>query len=312
MKRPGKRIKRVMRELSREAFSRQQHAHLKQIASKVDSWASEHITDEDLASFLWEHFSGPAKELRDRQAYLDPEILVASAVADGLLGETEIPEEVREDIMAKAKTLAQLSRSRVYQFRITLKGIEPVIWRKIVVPDHYTFWDLHVAIQDSMGWQDYHLHEFRVRNPTTGRIDRIGIRDPDGCQEDEPVLSSSRVPIARVFALDNSVADYIYDFGDDWEHSIILEDIQPGASDTKYPACLGGERACPPEDVGGIPGYQQFVVSLADPDDPEHDRNLEWVGGSFAPDAFNPRDVKFDDPQERWNRAFEQETESNT
>lgn len=310
MKRLGKRVKRVLRELSCEAFSRQQHAHLEEIAGKFDLWASDLITDEDLALFLWGHFSGPAKQLRDRHAYLDPEILVARAVAEGVMQENDLPEEIRETIMAKAQALAQLSQSRVYQFRITLKGIDPPIWRQIVVPDHYSFWDLHVAIQDSMGWQDYHLHEFRVRNPSTGRIDKIGIPDPDGFLEDEPVSSSWRIPIAKLFALDNSVADYIYDFGDDWEHSVILEDIRQGDSDTQYPACAGGERTCPPEDVGGIHGYQEFVASLADPDHPEHDRNLEWVGGSFKPDAFNPNDVKFDDPQERWNRAFQEECES--
>lgn len=304
MKPRGKKTKRGLRDLSQEAFSRQQHAHLQELSDKFDSWRSGLISDDELASFLWDLLSGPSKQLRDRHAYLDPGILVAGAVADGVLQESDLPEDMRETILGKAQALVQASWGRYYQFRITLKDTDPPIWRQVRVPENYSFWDLHVAIQDSMGWQDYHLHEFRMRNPSTGKIDKIGIPDPDGFPDDKPMHPSWRVPIARLFTLQDSVADYTYDFGDDWEHSIILEDIQPCDADSQYPACIGGAHACPPEDVGGIHGYQEFLASIADPDHLEHDRNLEWIGGSYDSKAFNPDDVKFDDPQERWNRAF--------
>lgn len=116
------------------------------------------------------------------------------------------------------------SFSQIHQFKISLLGIRPQIWRRIEVPDTYTFWDLHVAIQDSMGWLDYHLHEFEIPNPETRQPDCIGIPD-DEWDDDREVLAGWRTPIDSYFSLKNSLALYKYDFGDGWEHEVRLEGI---------------------------------------------------------------------------------------
>ena len=192
---------------------------------------------------------------------------------------------------------------RVYQFKIVLKGIEPPIWRRIQVPDYYTFWDLHVAIQDAMGWLDYHLHAFEITNPATLKRDTIGIPDEDW-QDVFPTLAGWQIPVDMYLAPDNRVMDYLYDFGDSWEHTVTLEKVLPRDRSVRYPVCLAGKRRCPPEDCGGIYGYEDMLRILADPGDEEYESTLTWVGGSYDPEAFDPKKVHFDDPQERWRIAF--------
>jgi hypothetical protein len=140
---------------------------------------------------------------------------------------------------------------RVHQFKVTLKGIEPTIWRRIQVPEVYSFWDLHVAIQDVMGWQDCHLHDFSLRNPKSGMKEQLGIPDEDGELE---LLAGWEHNIADYFSMENTTATYVYDYGDNWEHRVELEEILPRIKGIKYPCCIGGERACPPEDCGGVHG----------------------------------------------------------
>lgn len=187
-----------------------------------------------------------------------------------------------------------------HKYRIELAGIEPLIWRKIVVPAEYSFWQLHVAIQDAMGWLDYHLHEFRVANTEIGARETIGIPDGEGYR----VLAGWDVPIARFFRTPRTTAQYIYDFGDDWRHTIVFEgavELAEGAPDL---ACLGGERACPPEDCGGVYGYERLLEATTDPSDDQYAELTEWLGGPFDANAFSPTEVEFDDPDERWQRAF--------
>ena len=193
---------------------------------------------------------------------------------------------------------------QVYQFKITLKGTKPPIWRRILVPETYTFWDLHVAIQDAMGWDDYHLHEFTLLSPKTGRKVKIGIPSDEGADFGWKVLADWNQKIAHYFSLDNSKADYVYDFGDGWEHSIKLEKILPRETGVAYPRCIGGKRACPPEDCGGIGGYAEFLEAIGDPANELHEDMLDWVGGSFDPDDFDPNDVEFEDPDSRFKLAF--------
>ena len=193
---------------------------------------------------------------------------------------------------------------QVYQFKITLKGTKPPIWRRIQVPETYTFWDLHVAIQDAMGWDDYHLHEFTLLSPKTGRKVKIGIPSDEDADFGWEVLAEWNQKIAHYFSLDNSKADYVYDFGDGWEHSIKLEKILPRETGVAYPRCIGGKRACPPEDCGGIGGYAEFLEAIGDPANELHEDMLDWVGGSFDPDDFDPNDVEFEDPDSRFKLAF--------
>jgi len=174
------------------------------------------------------------------------------------------------------------------------------------VPETYNFWDLHVALQDSMGWLDYHLHLFRVNKPVTGEVVQIGIPDDDPFEGDEPIVPGWEVPIAPYFPHAGVVSQYDYDFGDGWEHEVTLEAIVPRQKGKKYPLCLGGERACPPEDCGGVGGYEDLLAVINNPAHEEYDSTLQWLGGRFEPEKFDPRRVKFDDPSRRWELAFGQ------
>lgn len=193
---------------------------------------------------------------------------------------------------------------QVYQFKITLKDIKPLIWRRIQVPKTYTFWDFHVAIQDSMGWHDSHLHEFEIVNPLNGKKTIIGIPNEDEDFANYKTLPGWKQKIADYFSKENKSANYIYDFGDNWEHKIILEKILPKENNVTYPLCVKGERACPPEDCGGTYGYEDFLKIIGDPDDEQHEEMLEWIGGEFNPEHFDPNEVTFDDPAERFKNAF--------
>jgi pRiA4b ORF-3-like protein len=194
----------------------------------------------------------------------------------------------------------------VYQFKLLLVGVEPPIWRRIQVPETYSFWDLHVALQDSMGWLDYHLHLFRVTRPVTGEVDQIGIPDTDAFEGDEPTLPGWEIPITRYFPGASVVAHYDYDLGDGWEHELTLEAILPRQAGKKYPLCLDGARACPPEDCGGVGGYEELLTVIETPTHEDYERTLQWLGGRFDAEKFDPKRVKFDDPARRYELAFEQ------
>ena len=196
----------------------------------------------------------------------------------------------------------------VYQFRVELSEIEPVIWRVIQVPSEYSFWDLHVAIQDAMGWLDYHLHAFRVKMPRKKSETEIGIPDEDFDNRD--VLAGWKVPIRKYFTEPGKTAIYDYDFGDGWSHSVLLEGILLKEKGVKYPRCIAGERACPPEDCGGVDGYYQLLKILSDPNHPEHQEYNEWLKGHaknyfpYEPDKFESKKVEFWDPKKRFKIAF--------
>ena len=222
-----------------------------------------------------------------------------------------VVQQKREGLVAKVQSIRRRTAARsvrpkgVHQFLIVLSGSDPLVWRRIQVPETYSFWDLHVAIQDAMGWLDYHLHEFRLVDGE-GAVVSIGI--PTGEESDErPVLQGADVPIADYFERGEWHAPpalYAYDFGDDWEHALVHEGMQMAQASATYPRCLGGARRCPPEDCGGLHGYLEFLRAIADPKHPEHQSMKEWAG-PFDPDQFNPARVKFDDPRKRWRKAFE-------
>ena len=193
------------------------------------------------------------------------------------------------------------SRDLVLQFKVSLRDISPPVWRRLQVPASYSFWDLHVAIQDAMGWLDCHLHEFQIRNPSTGESDLIGIVDDDA----PPAMKAGwDIPVVRHFTLENRKARYCYDFGDDWEHDVELEWILPRELSQDYPLCIAGRRACPPEDCGGPAGYERFLVAISRPSHEDHEVMVQWIGRPFDAERFDETAVRFDDPQERWNTAF--------
>ena len=195
-------------------------------------------------------------------------------------------------------------RNRTYVFKVSLKGIEPPIWRLIEVPANYSFWDLHVAVQDAMGWLDYHLHAFRILNSATGEVEEIGIPGDEPLDDEHDCLPGWEVPVAEYFRHPGDRAEYEYDFGDGWKHEVVLEAIADRAPKTKYPRCLGGARACPPEDCGGTRGYEQMLSIIQDPSDEEYESTVDWLGGHYDPDTFDPNAVRFDSPKKRWKIAF--------
>jgi hypothetical protein len=192
---------------------------------------------------------------------------------------------------------------RVYQFKISLIGTEPPIWRRIQVPETYTFWDLHVAIQDAMGWKDSHLHEFRVKDPSLGLTEVIGI-PVEEADKDWKVHPGWERKIADYFPAVGDTAEYLYDPGDNWWHTLVLEEIAPRQEGQRYPQCQEGKRACPPEDCGGIEGFHDFLEAALVVGHQDRSETLTWVGGKFDVNKFDPRAVVFDDPQKRWKAAF--------
>lgn len=197
----------------------------------------------------------------------------------------------------------QDSKGAILQFKVTLKDVKPAVWRRIEIPASYTFWELHVAIQDAMGWLDCHLHLFRVRGATRKLVE-IGIPDDDPFEDTPAWLAGWTVHVADYFRRVGTRASYEYDFGDGWAHDLRLEAILPRAAKTKYPQCVAGARRCPPEDCGGPYGYRELLKTISDPDHEEHESMLEWLGGPIDPESFDPSDVRFDNPAKRWKIAF--------
>ncbi|MGA9117659.1 MAG: plasmid pRiA4b ORF-3 family protein [Bacteroidota bacterium] len=195
------------------------------------------------------------------------------------------------------------------QFLIVLSETDPLVWRRIQVPEEYSFWDLHVAIQDAMGWLDYHLHEFRVFHARRRQLDRLGIPDEE-CQDKPSFAPDWKAKISDYFnsqsMLEAPPALYVYDFGDDWHHILMFEGVLPVEVSVAYPRCVGGARACPPEDCGGVNGFAGFLAAIADPTHEEHEQLVEWSGGAYDPAAFEPSRIRFDDPRQRWKKAFQE------
>ncbi len=172
----------------------------------------------------------------------------------------------------------------VYQFKITLLESQPPIWRRIQVRD-CTLDKLHEHIQTAMGWTNSHLHHFRIGEQLYG--------DPDLMQEnfeDMEYKDSTTTKVSDILPRTGRRFrfQYEYDFGDSWYHEVLFEGVVRAEPKVKYPLCLEGERACPPEDCGGIWSYPDFVEAIQNPDHERHEELLEWVGGRFDPEAFDP------------------------
>jgi len=166
----------------------------------------------------------------------------------------------------------------LYQLKITLDDIRPPVWRLLLVPADVKLSDLHEIIQAAFDWGDYHLHVF-----TSDGVD-YGVPSPDDWQ---PVRDERRARLKDLLKRPRDRMTYVYDFGDSWEHRIVLEKVLPADPAQTVPTCLGGKRACPPEDCGGAWGYAEFLRSIADPAHEQHDEYLEWVGGAFDPEEFS-------------------------
>jgi hypothetical protein len=171
----------------------------------------------------------------------------------------------------------------VFQLKITLLDIAPYIWRRIHVPGSIKLCCLHSAFQVVMGWTDSHLHQFEKdgRNWGVPEWDEFGEFD---------LMDESKTQLATVLVAKGDSLVYQYDFGDDWQRTVILEDIIAVRGVMKTPVCLEGERRCPPEDVGGVSGYEEFLEAIIDPRHENYEQYLRWVGGHFH-DEFDLKGV---------------------
>lgn len=170
-------------------------------------------------------------------------------------------------------------KSKAYQLKITLDGIQPPIWRRLEVLGNATLDELHDIFQVAMGWCNCHLHQF------TAEGTHYGPEDPEAW---EPMVDEKSARLDQVLPKQGDRMIYEYDFGDGWTHKVVVEEIKPADSGSKrYPLVTGGKRACPPEDCGGVFGYGDLLQVLADPKHPEHEEMKEWCDGDFDPEAFD-------------------------
>lgn len=196
--------------------------------------------------------------------------------------------------------------ARVLRVRVELdlEGEAPPVWRVIEVPEGASFWALHVAIQDAMGWWDSHLHAFELPVGPGEPPLMVGLPIGETWDDELEPLAGWTTPVLRYLGPERPECDYEYDFGDSWRHRIRLEAIAPRDPAATYPRCVDGARACPPEDVGGARGFAMFLEAIADPAHVEHASMLAWCGGAYDPEAFDAGAVVFEDPGERWVRGF--------
>ncbi len=177
------------------------------------------------------------------------------------------------------------SPEKIARIRIALKDIEPEIWRQVEVPLGMHLKGLHDIIQAVFGWHDDHLFEFRIGER------RYGVPSPEWGDE-RKVLQAKAVKLAALVSKGIDRFDYIYDFGDNWEHAIAIEAVANADPATEYPRFLGGARRGPPEDVGGFPGFFDFIEAIVNPRHSEHQRMIEWYGGPYDADDMDLINVR--------------------
>ena len=168
----------------------------------------------------------------------------------------------------------------IYQIKVALRDSQPPIWRRIQVRSDITLAKLHRILQCVMGWQDSHLHQFVIQDQ------RYGVPDEDDAGPRE-TKDERKYKLGDVLPGENSQFMYDYDFGDDWQHVLVIEKILSPQENIHCPLCLAGARACPPEGVGGISGYENFLQAIGDSKQPEHEELLAWVGGAFDPEELD-------------------------
>lgn len=179
-------------------------------------------------------------------------------------------------VARRAKRLTTM----LYQLRIELKEVQPIVWRRLLVPENVTLAKLNSILYQTMGWHGGHLHEYVV-----GRM-HYGIPDDDWPGA-EPMVDERRVRLNTLVEGGARRFTYLYDFGDNWEHTVRVDDLVMPPRDGVRVRCIAGESACPTEDVGGPNAYFDFLAAIKDSTHEEHASMLEWVGGSFDPIAFD-------------------------
>ena len=168
----------------------------------------------------------------------------------------------------------------IYRVHVSLREIQPLIWRRIELSSATTLKQLHRILQIAMGWEDYHLHEYIVNGG------RYGTPDP-ACDGPGEVIRESGVRLANLLPREGAEILYIYDFGDYWQHDVRLETVFPVEPSIRYPRIVDGGGSCPPEDCGGSGGYADLLEILLDPGHEEFEHMSEWVGPRFNAEVFS-------------------------
>ncbi len=176
---------------------------------------------------------------------------------------------------------AQVKTNTIYQIKVTLKGSKPPIWRRIQVDSGTTLFKLHQVLQDAMDWSGGHLHQFEIH----GR--HYSHPDYELDKHGDDILDERKFKLSQVSLEEKMKFSYEYDFGDGWEHELLIEKIIQNQEKLSHPVCLAGKRACPPEDCGGPWGYAELLEILSDPKHPEYEERKEWVGSYFNPEEFD-------------------------
>jgi Plasmid pRiA4b ORF-3-like protein len=176
-----------------------------------------------------------------------------------------------------ANVRGQSTGKTAVRLRISLTDHLPTIWRRLLVPGEIKLSRLHDILQAAMGWEGNHLHLFQIGDSSYGRLDDD--LDDDDLDEDSVLLSELvRAPMRF---------SYQYDLGDNWQHEVVVESIDPISVILKWAVCLDGQRACPPEDCGGTGGFQRFLEAVGQPEHADHDELVEWFGRPFDPEGFS-------------------------
>lgn len=183
--------------------------------------------------------------------------------------------------MNNSKPLESGACAQAYQLLVELEWVQPKVWRRLLVPTTIDLPLLHATLLFGMGWQGGHLHEFVMGRDNYGPMD---MADLEHIADEEGVTLRDALGAKKTFT-------YVYDYGDDWRHKVKVEKVVTLDVPIERGVCIDGENACPPEDVGGPPGYEEFLAALADPEHPEHWDLKEWIGGSFDPAAFSVDEV---------------------
>lgn len=172
--------------------------------------------------------------------------------------------------------------SKIFELEISLFGIKPKIWRRIAVPYDIKLSKLHDTIQTVFGWTDSHLHAFKASDGT-----RYSQPDPYGGDFDDGFCNEKKAKLIDLVTGEKQTFEYEYDFGDSWIHIAKVTKTYAPADKVKYPVCLAGKRACPPEDIGGVWGYEDYCKALKEPDNEQYQDMLEWMGDDFDPEWFD-------------------------
>ena len=183
--------------------------------------------------------------------------------------------------MSKSTSIEPGASTLAFQLYVELEWVQPKVWRRFLVPITIELPLLHATLLFGMGWLGGHIHEFVIGRDNYGPAD---MADLDHIVDEEGVTLRDALGAKKTFT-------YVYDYGDDWRHKVTVEKIVTLDAPIDRGVCIGGENACPPEDVGGPPGYEEFLSALADNKHPEHRDLKDWIGGSFDPTAFSADEV---------------------